>query len=91
MLIEWMMDAGVFLFDAIFALLGILPDFSPEIITAVDRVFEFMFSGVSLVAIFVDFAMVKTLIPFVIAILNFDRIIKVVMFVLKKVPLLNIK
>lgn len=91
MLIEWMMNLGRVIFDAIFALGGVLPNFSPEVVDAVDTVFGYMFSAVSLVSIFVDMHMVKILIPLVIAIINFDWIIKFVMFVLKKIPILDIK
>ncbi len=91
MLTEWMLSLGQHIIDVVFALTGVLPDFSSNITGAVDKVFILMFNGVSLVSIFIDMNMVKLLIPFVIAILNFDKIIKAIMFILKKIPILDIK
>ena len=91
MIIEWMLYAGQTLFDLIFMILGILPDLPSSVVSAIDELFNFMFSGVSLVSIFIDIGMVKTLVPYVIAIINFDNIAKIVMFVLKKIPMLAIR
>ncbi len=91
MLSEWMMDLGLGLLDIIYSMLGVLPEFSPEITSTVDDIFTLMFSGINLVGIFVDVRMVKILIPLVIGIIHADRIIKLVMFVLKKIPILGIK
>ncbi|MDF2943577.1 MAG: hypothetical protein K0S01_2435 [Herbinix sp.] len=91
MIIEWMLNLGLVIFDAIFALLGVLPDLSPQIVTVVDYVFDFMFDGVSLAAVFVDFSLVKIMIPLVIGVLNLDRIIKTAMFIIKKIPIVDIK
>jgi hypothetical protein len=85
------MQAGLLIFDAIFALLGILPDVPSPVRNAVDGVFDIMFSSVSLVSVFVDFNMIKILIPLTIAILNFDRIFKFIIFAIKKIPLINLK
>jgi len=90
MLIEWMMNLGETIFDALFALVGALPALPSEIRTSVDTIFNLMFSGVSLASIFIDLHMVKILIPIEIAVLNFDHIIKLVMFILKKIPLIDI-
>lgn len=91
MLAEWMMDLGLILLDIIYSMLGVLPSFSPEVTSAVDGMFSIMFSGVNLVGIFVDLRMIKILIPITIGIIHADKIIKLVMFVLKKIPVLNIK
>ena len=92
MLVEWMLKLCTILFDLIFSLLGVLPQFSPEIISTIDEYFEFIFGGgIALLAIFVDIDMVQILAPFVIGIINFDHIAKIVMFILKKIPLLSIE
>lgn len=91
MLSEWMMAMGLGLIDILNSMLGVLPSFSPQITNAVDGMFNIMFSGVNLVGIFLDINMLKILIPLAIAIINADKIIKLVMFVLKKIPILDIK
>ena len=91
MLVEWMINLGVSIFDVLMSMLGVLPDLPQAIIDAIDFVFGLMFDAVSLASIFVDFNMVKILIPLAIAIFNFDAIFKLIMFILKKIPILDIK
>lgn len=91
MLSEWMMKFGISLLDIIYSFLGVLPSFPEAVTNTVDEVFNIMFSAINLAGIFIDLNMVKILIPIVIAIINFDKILKIVMFVLKKIPLINIK
>mgnify|MGYP001337967719 CR=1 FL=1 len=91
MIIEWMIELGVTLFDVIFALLGVLPQMPEQGVAALDFVFNLMFDAVALAGIFIDFSFVKLLIPLAIAIFNFDHIVKFVMFILKKIPILGIE
>ncbi len=91
MLAEWMMELGLGLLDIIYSFLGVLPSFSSQVTNAVDGMFSIMFSGVNLVSIFIDMSMARILIPLAIAIINADKIIKLIMFILKKIPVLNIK
>jgi hypothetical protein len=85
------MSAGQAIVNAIFAMLDVLPSLPASVMTVIDKVFQLLFSSIALVSIFIDINMVKTLIPFVIAILNFDKLFKFIMFVLKKIPVLDIK
>lgn len=91
MIIEWAMILGEHILDVLLSILGVLPNFSQDVIKVVDDVFAFMFSGVALMSIFVDFRMVKILIPFAIAIMNFDNIFKLIMFILRKIPFVGIE
>lgn len=91
MIVEWMMVLGLNILDIIYSMLGVLPGFSPDITNAINTFFDIIFGAIGLVSIFVDIDMVKVLIPLVIGIINFDKIIKLVMFILKKIPILNIK
>jgi hypothetical protein len=91
MIIEWMLKLGLTIIDVLFVLTGALPAVPEGIENAVDSVFNFMFSGVNLLSIFLDMNVVKVLIPIVIGVINFDNIAKLVMFILKKVPVVNIK
>jgi hypothetical protein len=91
MLTEGLLKVGITLIDIIYSFLGVLPKFSAEIINVVDGMFNLLFDGVNLAGIFIDLNMVKILIPFAIAIINFDKIAKIVMFVLKKIPIIDIK
>lgn len=91
MLAEWGMSLSLDLLDILYSFIGVLPSFSSEVTDVVDRMFEILFSGINLAGIFLDMSLVKILIPCAIAIINADKIIKIVMFILKKIPVLNIK
>ena len=91
MLGKWMLNLGELIFDIIFAMLGVLPDLPTPIINVIDFIFDLLFDSVSLVSIFLDFNMIKLAIPIFIAIYNFDHLVKLVMFILKKIPILGIE
>lgn len=91
MIIQWGMDLGIGILDLIYSFLGVLPSFSSDITAAIDTFFQFLFSAVGLVSIFVPLNMVKILVPMVIAIINMENIIRLIMFILKKIPVINIK
>lgn len=91
MITEWALDLGVDIIDLLFMMIDSLPHFPISVVNVINSVFEMMFSAVNLVGIFIDFNMVKILIPFVIGILNFDKIVKLIIFVIKKIPFLGME
>ena len=92
MIIEWLIRGGVSILDVIFSLLGVLPEFSEEVTNAIDTYFNLIFNnGIGLLGIFIDIDFVKVMIPIVIATINTDNIYNIIMWVLKKIPMLNIK
>lgn len=91
MLVEWMMKLGQAIFDAIFAICGTLPSLPQSVITILNNFFNILFDATSLLAIFVDLNIVRILIPIVVAIENFDKIYYIVLYVIKKIPILDIR
>lgn len=91
LLIEWLIAAGELLLSGILAILDVLPDMPESVQTVVDGIFDIMFQAVNLVGLFIDFDMVKILFPIVILIVNFDKIYKLIMWILRKIPTLSIK
>ena len=91
MIAEWGMHAALGILDLIYTLAGALPSFSPEITNAVNTFFDFIFSAVGLISIFVDINMIKILVPIVIGIINLENIVRLVVFIIKKIPLINLK
>ena len=91
MIIEWVMNLGMGIIDVLFMMLDTLPNFPSKVITVINSVFDLMFSAVNLVGVFLDFSMVRTLIPIVILILNFDKIVKLIIFAVKKIPFIGIE
>lgn len=85
------------LFELVFTLLKIvfapisLPQLPDGIQSVLDELVSVLTSSVGLFGIFVDFNVVKWLIPVVIVIANFDKVWKFIMFILRKIPFLGIE
>lgn len=85
------------LFELVFALLQIvfapinLPDLPDGIQSVLDEFIQIMASAVGLLGIFVDLSVVKWLIPVVLVVANFDKVWKMIMFILRKIPFLGIE
>lgn len=91
MICEFALKAVDFITQGIFALLDVLPSLPDTIINAIDSFFNLIWQGVHLVSFFLPMDTVKVLIPIVIAIVNFDKIWKLIMFIVRKIPFLDIK
>ena len=91
MIAEWGLQLGMTIFDILYMLIDSLPNFPPNVINTIDYIFELMFSAVNLAGVFLDLGMVKTLIPIVIAVLNFDKMVKLIIFAIKKIPFLGME
>lgn len=85
------------LFELVFVLLRIvfapinIPALPGQVQSVIDKLIDIFRGAVGLLSVFVDIDVVKYLIPFVILIVNFDRVYKLVIFILKKIPFLGIK
>ena len=77
-------------FEFIFGGLSI-PALPPEAQSIIDTTLEYMLSMVGIVGLFIDWDYVIILIPFLIAIINFERIWDFIMFILRKIPFLGIE
>lgn len=64
----------------------------PTIVTGIiDMLFEYMGKGMGIVFLFVSKELVLALLPVVLIVENFDKLYSVAMWILKKIPMLNIK
>lgn len=85
------------LFELVFILLKIvfapidLPDLPDGIQTVLDEFIQVMAGAVGLLGVFVDLNVVKWLIPVVLVVANFDKVWKMIMFILRKIPFLGIE
>lgn len=66
------------------------PDLPIEISSIIDQVFQYMQSAMGLVFLFVPMPLVRILLPLVVVVANFDKVYKLVMFVIRKIPFLGI-
>ena len=92
MLTEALINAGMFLFDVILNFLDLLPDMPEEVVTVLDEFFDLIFTNGWSIACFVipmDFALI--LLPLVILVVNFEKVYHLIMWVLRKIPMLGIK
>lgn len=75
----------------LFNLLPDLPQLPSLIITTINNVVNLIFDNVSVIGFFIPLNVVKVLIPLVIIVVNFRYIYGIIMWIIKKIPLLNLK
>lgn len=68
-----------------------LPQVPSEVTSVVDSVFGYMGQGVGILWLFVPQGLVQVLLPLVIVVINFDRLYKLGVWILKKIPMLGIE
>lgn len=66
------------------------PDLPVEISMVINQLFDYMRSGIGLVFLFVPMPLVRILLPLVVVVVNFDKVYKLVMFVIRKIPFLGV-
>lgn len=68
-----------------------LPDLPVQVETVITQLFDYLEMGLGFVFLAFDMNLVKIMLPFVLVVANFDKVYKLVMFVLRKIPFLGIK
>ena len=68
-----------------------LPNLPEELLSAIDTFFDMIFTNASVVGFFIRPATLTILLPVLIIILNFEKVYKLTMWILKKIPILNMK
>lgn len=68
-----------------------LPDLPAEVETVINQLFQYMETGMSFVFIVFDRNLLRIMLPFVLVVMNFDKVYKLVMYVLRKIPFLGIE
>lgn len=67
-----------------------LPDLPESIMSIIHTMFGYITGSIGLLGVFVDMDVVMVLIPLSIAVARFDDLWKMTMFVLRKIPFVNI-
>ena len=73
---------------------GILPDIPPipaELASLVDDFFDLIFDNAGLVGFFVPINVVKVALPIAIVIIEFEHIYSLILWVIKKIPMLSLE
>lgn len=68
-----------------------LPAFPSNIQGVIDQLKELLLNSVNLFSVFVDFKVLRWCVPIVIVIANLDKVWKLIMFILRKIPFLGIE
>ena len=85
------------LFELVIGLLNIVfgwvnfPDMPDAIVNALDTLLNAMISGIGFLWLIFPRDLVIVLLPVVLIVENFDKLYSVVMWILKKIPFLNMK
>ena len=68
-----------------------IPGFPDDIMNGVNNFLDIIFGNLSLLGFFIRPVTLSIVIPILILLLNFEEVYKFVMWILKKIPVLNIK
>jgi hypothetical protein len=68
-----------------------LPQLPAEVETVINQLFQYMESGIGFLYLFFNMSLVKIMLPFVLVVSNFEKVYKLVMYVLRKIPFLGIE
>ena len=90
MIIEGILNLLVGLIETVFGWVS-LPQLPDSVLSVVDELFEILAGSVGLLSIFIDFSMVRLLLPVLIIVINFDEAWKLTMFILRKIPFLGVQ
>lgn len=90
MILEALLNLIQLLLNVVFGWINI-PDFPTELTSSVDSFLDLLFDNLSLLGFFIRPITLTVAIPLLIILINFDKIYKLAMFIIKKIPFLNIK
>lgn len=91
MIIEGLLDTIIKVLTFILDLLPDLPQVPVEVTSAVDTFMNLIFDNVRLLGVFIPLGIVKIIIPLWLGIEAFDKIYALVFWVIRKIPMLNIR
>lgn len=78
------------LLQFIFTLLPDLPSFDVSLLDALTKYVNLIFNNLGLLGFFVDINAIKPLVPLVILVINFERIYHFIIWLINKIPFLNL-
>lgn len=90
MILEALLNLIQLLLNVVFGWINI-PQFPTELTSSVDSFLDLLFDNLSLLGFFIRPITLTVAIPLLIILINFDKIYKLAMFIIKKIPFLNIK
>lgn len=90
MILKLLLELVLVLLELLFGWVS-LPQVPAVLSSNVDTILNYMREGMGWVYLVVPKELVLALLPIILAVENFDRLYSVTMWILKKIPMLNIK
>lgn len=90
MIIEAFFDLIYNLNSFIFSMLPSLPEMPDKIVNSIDNFLDLIFNNAGLVGLILPLDLVKVILPLTIIVINFDYIYGLILWVLKKIPFINV-
>lgn len=90
MVIEGIFNLFKILLFSVFGFIN-LPDFPEELKNSLNQFLDIVFNGINLFGFFIRPSTIQIVIPILIVIINFDKLYKLTIWILKKIPMLNIE
>lgn len=91
MIIESILNLGISFFGKVLDLLDTLPQIPSNILTAIDDFLDLIFDNLTVLNFFFPVAYVAGFAVAMIAVINFEKIYSFIMWIVRKIPILNIK
>ena len=89
MIIETILNLLKTLLFTVFGFIN-LPSFPEDIMTNLDSFLDLIFDNLTLLGFFIRPSTLTLTIPLLIILINFDKVYKFTMWIIKKIPMLNI-
>lgn len=90
MILEALLNLIQLLLNVVFGWINI-PAFPESLTSSIDSFLDLIFENLSLLGFFIRPITLTVAIPLLIVLLNFDKIYKLAMYIIKKIPFLGIK
>lgn len=91
MIIEGLIDTLIMSIQTILSLIPNLPDLPSDLVEGANGFINLIFDNVGLLGLFVPISTIKVVVPLILLIVNFDKIYRLVIWILKKIPVFGIK
>lgn len=90
MIVSSVMNLIKAVLTTVFGVLPNIPNFATGLQNSINSVLDTIFDNLSLFGVFIRPTSIKLIVPILIVILNFERIYKVTMWIIKKIPFFGI-
>lgn len=91
MLVENLLSLISSFINGLFSLLPDIPSMPSAVTTPIESIIDLIFDNAGIIGIFVSIDLIKVLVPLIIIVINFDEIYRVIVWIVKKIPILNIE